>query len=312
MVEQEARSGGAATGTKQEARSGGAATGTEKPTRSGGAATEWELFVFEYARSRNQPVASLIHGAFTEGVIDLPFSFVLARRGERNVLVDCGFMNEGGGAEMAIRFDVPWWVSPVKMLAEFGVLADSVSDIVLSHAHFDHMGSIGEFRKAALHMQRREYLSWMEALALPRQYGSITAVVHPEHLRSAFDASLEHRLKLVDGDVDNLLPGIHVRSGEGHTLGQQFIIVETARGRVVVSGDCIYGARNILGNNNDGVYIPLGAGVGSTWDQVKTIDRINAEIGGDMSRLVILHDFDRWSKLPVVGDVEGFRIMRAA
>ena len=80
--------------------------------------------------------------------MNVPFSFVLARSGERNVLVDCGFMNEGGGAEMAIRFDVPWWVSPVKMLAEFGVPADDVSDIVLSHAHFDHMGSIGEFPKA--------------------------------------------------------------------------------------------------------------------------------------------------------------------
>jgi glyoxylase-like metal-dependent hydrolase (beta-lactamase superfamily II) len=272
----------------------------------------WELYVFEYARSRNQAIASLIHGAFADGVMDVPFSFVLARSGDRNVLVDCGFMNEGGGAEMALRFDVPWWVSPVRMLDEFGVPADKVSDIVLSHAHFDHMGSIAEFPRAALHIQKREYLSWMEAMALPRQYGFLTAVVHPDDLRTAFDASLEHRLKLVDGDLDNLLPGIHVRSGAGHTVGQQFIIAETGRGRVVVSGDCIYGARNILGNNNDGVYIPLGAATGSTWDQIRTIDRINTEIGGDMSRLVILHDFDRWARLPVVKEVDGFRIMRAA
>ena len=77
------------------------------------ATTKWELYVFEYARSRSQPVASLIAGAFADGTIDLPFSFVLARSGDRNVLLDCGFMNEGGGAEMALRFDVPWWVSPV-------------------------------------------------------------------------------------------------------------------------------------------------------------------------------------------------------
>jgi glyoxylase-like metal-dependent hydrolase (beta-lactamase superfamily II) len=277
---------------------------------SGG--SNWELYVVEYARSRDQAVASLIQGAYADGVMDVPFSFVLARRGDENVLIDCGFMNEGGGAEMAIRFDIPTWISPVRMLEEFGVSADSVKDIVLSHAHFDHMGGIAEFPKARLHIQKREYLSWMEAMALPRQYGFLTQVVHPDDLRSAFDASLEHRLKLVEGDADNVLPGIHVRTGEGHTLGQQFIIVETAKGRVVVSGDCIYGARNILGNNNDGVYIPLGAGVGSTWEQVKTIDRINTEIGGDLSRLVILHDFDRWARLQVVKDVEGFRIMRAA
>jgi glyoxylase-like metal-dependent hydrolase (beta-lactamase superfamily II) len=272
----------------------------------------WELYVLEYARSRNQPVASLIQGAYAEGVMQVPFSFILARRGKNNVLVDCGFMNEGGGAEMATKFDIPWWISPIRMLDQLGVAPDAVSDIVLSHAHFDHMGSIGQFPMAKLHVQKREYLSWMEAMALPRQYGFLTAVVHPDDLRSAFDASVQHRLKLVEGDVDNVLPGIHVRSGEGHTLGQQFIIVETENGRMVVSGDCIYGARNILGNNNDGVYIPLGAGIGSAWDQIKTIDRINTEIGGDMSRLIILHDFDRWSSLPVVKELEGFRIMRAA
>jgi len=275
-------------------------------------AAPWELYVVEYARSRNQPVASLIAGAFEDGNMEVPFSFVLARSGDRNVLLDCGFMNDGGGADMAIRFDVPWWISPLRMLEEMGIGRDDISDIVLSHAHFDHMGSIGEFPKARLHIQKREYLSWMEAMALPRQYGFLTQVVHPDDLRTAFDASLEHRLGLIEGDRDNVLPGIHVRTGEGHTLGQQFIVVETTRGRIVVAGDCIYGARNILGNNNDGVYIPLGAGIGSTWEQIKTIDRINDEIGGDMSKLVILHDFDRWAKLDVTGEVEGFRIFRAA
>jgi hypothetical protein len=39
---------------------------------------------------------------------------------------------------------------------------------------------------------------------------------------------------------------------------------------------------------------------------------IKVEIGADMSRLIILHDFDRWPKLPIVKGIEGFRIMRAA
>ena len=54
---------------------------------------------------------------------------------------------------------------------------------------------------------------------------------------------------------------------------------------MVVSGDCVYAARNITGHNNDGVYVPLANGVGSIWEQLKTIDRINNEIGGDISPL---------------------------
>ena len=276
------------------------------------ASATWELFVLEYARSRDQPVASLIAGAFSDGIMNVPFSFVVAKSGDRAVLIDCGFMNHGGGAAMAKKFDVPWWISPVRLLEEIGVARDDVSDIVLSHAHFDHMGSIAEFPRARLFIQKQEYLSWMEAFALPPRFGFLTAVVHPDDLRAAYDASIEHRLTLLDGDVDNVLPGIHARFGPGHTLGQQFVIVQTGRGRVVVSGDCVYGARNITGNNNDGVYIPLGSGIGSVWDQVKTIDRINTEIAGDMSRLIILHDFDRWKNLEIVGEIEGFRILRAA
>ena len=129
------------------------------------------------------------------------------------------------------------------MLAELGLSPDDITDIVVSHAHFDHMGSIAEFPKARLYLQKQELLSWHEAMALPPQFGFLTAIIDPDNLRTAFDASVEHRLTLVDGDRDNLLPGIHVRLGQGHTMGQQFVIVETARGRLVVSGDCVYSSR---------------------------------------------------------------------
>ena len=273
---------------------------------------KWELYVLEYARSRNQPVASLIQGAFDEGVMNVPFAFVLARNGKRNVLIDSGFMNKGGGAEMATKFDIPWWISPVRLLGELGVSPEQVTDIFISHAHFDHMGGIGEFPNAMIYMQKREYLSWLEAMALPPRFGFLTAAVSPDDLRSALDASVDHRLTLLEGDKDNVLPGIHARFGEGHTLGQQFVVVEAAKGRMVVSGDCVYAARNITGNNNDGVYVPLAFGVGSIWEQLKTIDRINDEIAGDISRIIILHDADRWSKMPIVKEIDGFRILRAA
>ncbi len=149
-------------------------------------------------------------------------------------------------------------------------------------------------------------------MALPPQFGFLTAIINPDDLRDAFDASVEHRLTLLDGDKDNMLPGIHVRFGEGHTMGQQFVVLETARGRLVISGDCVYDARNIKGYNNDGVYVPLANGVGSIWEQLKTMDRINTEIGGDLGRLIILHDSSRWPSLPLVKEIEGFRILKAS
>jgi glyoxylase-like metal-dependent hydrolase (beta-lactamase superfamily II) len=272
----------------------------------------WEVFVLEYARSKNQPVATLLQGAYDQGTIDLPFAFVLARNGERNILVDCGFMKEGNGIAVAAKFGIPDWISPVRMVAEMGVEARDITDIVLSHAHFDHMGSIEKFPNAVLHIQKRELLSWVELMALPRRFSFLTSVLDPDDIYSALDAAKEHRLALIDGDQDDVLRGVHVRTGEGHTFGQQFVTVETARGRIVVAGDCIYGAPNLTGKDNDGVYIPLGSGIGSAWDQLKSFDRINKEINGDLDRLVILHDFERWTRFDLVKEVEGFRIFRVA
>jgi glyoxylase-like metal-dependent hydrolase (beta-lactamase superfamily II) len=272
----------------------------------------WEIYVIEFARSKNQPWVDLVNGMYDDGPTDLPFSFILARRGDRNVLVDTGFMKDETGPNFSDKFGIPWWISPVRMLAELGLAPDDITDIIVSHAHFDHMGSIDQFPKARLYLQKQELLSWHEAMALPPQYGFLTAIIDPDNLRAAFNASVEHRLTLVDGDRDDLLPGIHVRLGQGHTMGQQFVIVETSRGRIVLSGDCVYSSRQLTGHKHDGVYQPLNNAVGSVWDQLKTIDRINTEIGGNLDQLIILHDSERWKGLPVLKEVEGFRIVKAA
>jgi glyoxylase-like metal-dependent hydrolase (beta-lactamase superfamily II) len=273
--------------------------------------TNWEIYVIEFARSKDQPWVDLINGMYDQGTMDLPFSFILARKGDRNLLIDTGFMKEESGPNFSDKFGIPLWVSPVRMLAELGLAPADITDIIISHAHFDHMGSIGEFPNARLYLQKQELLSWHEAMALPPQFGYLTAIIDPDNLRSAFDASVEHRLTLVDGDRDNLLPGIHVRLGQGHTLGQQFVVIETVRGRLVISGDCVYSTRNLTGHKHDGVYQPLNNAVGSVWEQLKTIDRINIEIGGDLNRLIILHDSERWKGLPVVKEIDGFRIIKA-
>jgi glyoxylase-like metal-dependent hydrolase (beta-lactamase superfamily II) len=146
--------------------------------------------------------------------------------------------------------------------------------------------------------------------ALPRRFAHLTMIVDPDNIRTALDASFQHRVTLVDGDKDNLLPGVHVRLGSGHTIGQQFVVIETAAGRRVISGDCVYSRRQFTGHNNDGVYAPLNNAVGSVWEQLKTIDRMNDELGGDLGKLVILHDIERWKGHPVVKEVEGMRIVR--
>jgi glyoxylase-like metal-dependent hydrolase (beta-lactamase superfamily II) len=272
----------------------------------------WDIFVMEYARSKDQPWVDLISGMYDDGRVDLPFSFVLARRGDRNVLVDTGFMQDEHSSGFARKFGIPTWISPVRLLGELGIAADAITDIFVTHAHFDHMGSIAEFPNAHIYIQKSELLSWYEAIALPKRYSHLTAIIDPDNLKTALEASIQHRVTLIDGDKDNVLPGIHVRLGSGHTVGQQFVLLDTAAGRRVISGDCVYSRQQFTGHNNDGVYVPLNNATGSVWEQIKTIDKMNDELGGDLTKLIILHDVERWKGLPIVKEVDGFRIVKAA
>ncbi len=271
----------------------------------------WDLYVIEYARSKAQPWVDLVSGMYDDGVVDLPFSFVLAMNGEHKVLIDTGFMQDENSSGFSLKFGIPYWISPVRMLGEIGVKAEEITDVVITHAHFDHMGSIAEFPNANIFIQKSELLTWYEAIALPKRFGYLTNIIDPDNLRTALEASIEHRVTLIDGDRDNILPGIHARIGPGHTPGHQFVIVETARGRLVISGDCVYSRRQFAGANSDGVHVPLNNATGCIWDQLKTLDKVEDAIGHDQSRLIVLHDSDRWEGLPVVKEVEGYKIVKA-
>jgi glyoxylase-like metal-dependent hydrolase (beta-lactamase superfamily II) len=270
----------------------------------------WDVYVMEFARSKDQPWVDLINGMYQEGVMDLPFSFILAQRDDRNVLIDTGFMQDAHSSGFSRKFGIPTWISPVRMLSEMNLAPNAITDIFITHAHFDHMGSIAEFPKAHIYIQKTELLSCYEAIALPRRFGFLTAIIDPDNLRTALDASIQHRVTLIDGDKDNVLPGIHVRLGSGHTIGQQFIVLETGAGRRLISGDCVYSRRQFTGHNNDGAYVPLNNAVGSVWEQLKTIDKMNDELGGDLGRLVILHDIERWKGASIIKEVEGFRVAK--
>lgn len=274
--------------------------------------TTYDVYVIEYARSKDQPVASLLLGVYDRGVVDLPFSFVLARNAERTVLIDTGFMREGNGAQMAEDFAVVEWVSPLDRLAALGVRPEDVTDIVLTHAHYDHMGSIDQFPNAHLYIQKKELLQWIEAMALPERFGFLTIALDADDVHEALRAAEGHRLTLLDGDRRDVLPGIHVVLGaDSHTFGSQYVIVETeARGPVVVAGDCAYSYANLTGLDDHGRYIPLGFGVGSHYQSLLVLDRMMQEVDGDLSRIIVLHDAERWERFTMEREDDGFRIAR--
>jgi len=77
----------------------------------------------------------------------------LVRGGGRNVLVDTGFYRP----QLFSAFKVADYVRPDEAVARAGVRSDEVTDVVLTHMHWDHADGADLFPNATVWIQRDEY-----------------------------------------------------------------------------------------------------------------------------------------------------------
>jgi len=166
-----------------------------------------------------------------EDVRPFGWFFWMVRGGGRTILVDTGFEDAG----QARAWDVTGYVRPTERLAALGIEPDDVTDIVLTHAHWDHMGGIGAYPEARIYIQEAEYRHAVGSVGggRPRRHG-----MRWRDVRALRDAEAEGRLVRVDGDAEPF-PGVRLVAGGGHTLGSQWVEVETVDGTVVIAGDAV-------------------------------------------------------------------------
>jgi glyoxylase-like metal-dependent hydrolase (beta-lactamase superfamily II) len=175
-------------------------------------------------------------GAVRDGVWLLRFRCFAVRLDDgRTILVDTGI----GAAEAPAR---SWAPVPGRLpdeLAAAGIAADEVDTVVLTHMHSDHIGwavdsDAGKayFRNARYLMQRTE----IEAIGrlAPRLE---TWLLEP--LRAS------GQLSAVDGEA-RLGAGLRVVATPGHTPGHQSVLLETDDGAVLVTGDLLVHAVQLV------------------------------------------------------------------
>ncbi len=155
--------------------------------------------------------------------------------GARRLVIEAGLGAKYGDKEQRIfALDPTRWLLP--SLRAAGVEAGQITDIALTHLHFDHAGGVTEivdgqarltFSRAQVHVQRQEY---EDARA---GFGLMTATYRAENL-SPVDASA--RWNLVEGEAE-LLPGVRAVPAPGHTRGHQAIRVAGRSRALVFAGD---------------------------------------------------------------------------
>jgi glyoxylase-like metal-dependent hydrolase (beta-lactamase superfamily II) len=175
----------------------------------------------------------------------------LVTDGHTHVVVDTGF-GEAEGTRRGRQF----LRSPDVGLAELGVDAARVEHVVLSHFHYDHIGGTSLFPNAVFYVQEREMRFYTGA------GGSLPVIresIHVPDVLSLVELNYARRIQFVDGDRE-ILPGVWVHLASGHTPGMQFVSLETARGRAVLTSDASHYYANMEEANVFNTFVDL-AGV---------------------------------------------------
>jgi glyoxylase-like metal-dependent hydrolase (beta-lactamase superfamily II) len=257
--------------------------GTDTPAQS---AVTYEVYAIRFGTLPQFQVSSLVAGADRSRRLDIPVMVWLLKGSDgKRILVDSGFYQK--------RFVDQWKVvnfrTPADAVSAAGVKPEEITDIIISHAHWDHVGGADLFPKATVWIQRDEYNYYLgEAWHARNTHGGID----PQDMAALLKINTEGRLRFVNGDDQEILPGIRCYTGGRHTYASQYVSVQTGGGTAVMTSDNMYLYENMER------HVPIAQTLDAS-SNLAAQDRIR-KLASDPSLIVPGHDpavFDRYPRV---------------
>jgi glyoxylase-like metal-dependent hydrolase (beta-lactamase superfamily II) len=247
----------------------------------------FEVYAVRFATIAGFQVSSLVAGADRSRRLDIAMMiWVLKGSDGRIAIVDSGFHRD----RYFSQFDVKDYIKPSEALAPLGIKPDDVTDLLLTHMHWDHAGGVDLFPKARVWVQKDEYDYYAgEAWQSARTHGGIDA----DDVLEIVKRNMAGKVSFVRGDDQTSLPGIAFGVGGRHTFASQFVVVTRPKA-VVIASDNMY-----LYENLD-AHTPIA----QTLDPVSNLraqDRMRS-MASDRRLVVPGHDPAVFARFPHVSD----------
>jgi glyoxylase-like metal-dependent hydrolase (beta-lactamase superfamily II) len=198
----------------------------------------YEIYAIRYATLPDFPVSELVAGAEPGRKLDIAMMIWLVRGNGRNILVDSGFYHE--------RFFKDWQVrgytKPSETLKRVGLKPEDITDVIISHMHWDHADGMDLFPNARIWIQKDELEYYAgEAWQSKDTHGGIDE----EDVLTLVKLNTQGRVGMVNGDVQEIIPGVICYIGGKHTYQSQYVGVQTKAGTVVLASDNMYLYENL-------------------------------------------------------------------
>ena len=198
----------------------------------------YTIEALRYATVPGFPVSGLIANADKTRKIDIAMIYWLVRGEGHTILVDSGFYRP----QFFKTWTVKDFLMPAESLARVGVKPEDITDVVLTHMHWDHADGMDLFPNARIWLQKDEYTYYTgPAWQTAKTHGGI----EPDDVLALVKLNIAGRVSFVDGDDQTIFPGVRCFTGGKHTYASQYVAVPTAAGTVVLASDNMYLYENL-------------------------------------------------------------------
>lgn len=156
-----------------------------------------------------------------------PISFVayLLRTKERLIMVDTGCVTMPG-------WNMEHFCGPINILSQLNISPLDITDVVITHAHHDHIELVSEYKNAVVHIQEDEY-------ELGKKY---------------IDNNM--KVNIFDSECD-VCEGVKAIKIGGHSVGSCIVCVNTDGKEYVIAGDECYVPDCIINQVPTGCFVCL-------------------------------------------------------
>jgi glyoxylase-like metal-dependent hydrolase (beta-lactamase superfamily II) len=163
--------------------------------------------------------------------LGMDYFFWVIRGPGGDIVVDTGFSATGGRSRNRTAL-----LSTAEALRAAGVAPATAPRVIVTHAHYDHIGGLPALGASEVIMTEAEYAFWTGPMAGRAQFARSAEDAEISHLRELRAAG---RLTLVRGSFP-VAPGVELLEVGGHTPGQAIVLVTTPAGRVVLASDAVH------------------------------------------------------------------------
>jgi glyoxylase-like metal-dependent hydrolase (beta-lactamase superfamily II) len=200
----------------------------------------YDVYAVRYATMVGFPVAALVQGAERSRKLDIAMTYwVLKGPDGVTALVDAGFYRP---RHLKDPTRVADFTRPDKALARLGIKPEEITDIVITHMHWDHADGADLFPKARVWIQKDEFDHYAREAKQPSGHEENSEL---DERSAMLKLNAEGRVRPVDGDAQEILPGVKVYTGGRHTYASQYVGVNTQAGTVILASDNVYLYENL-------------------------------------------------------------------